>query len=484
MRLASIRHRRLVAAAAAALGALAGCGRLSPPLRAEIAAAAAPLAPAVDDDHAVVAAGRAGVAGTPAPAAWPLAPDAGLERYVAEALARNPAIHAAVREVQGLGYRVPQVTSLDDPMVSIVPPTGDMIETAAGMMDGSVGVTQRIPYPGKLRAKGRIAEQAVRVALDRLADVRIRTVADVRRAYYQYYLAQVSDGLTRRSADLLRQIHDVATARYRSGLATQQDVLRAEVELYGLTNELIAIDQQAATAVARLNALMDRRVDASLPAPSPLDLAAVDWKLEDAMGRAVEASPRIAARRNQLARDLEAVKLARLQYVPDLTVGYTYTFIAAPALSPVATGDDAWNLSLGVNLPIWWQRLRAGVLEGNAQVLRSVAELEEVRNLVFFALQDTLARIDTHYRRAVIQRDVIVPRAWQAVEVSLSDYEAGRLEFTAVIDNWRKWLDHSLAYERSLAALEQAFADLEQLVGVRIGRSPAIASPAVDGRVP
>ena len=55
--------------------------------------------------------------------------------------------------------------------------------------------------------------------------------------------------------------------------------------------------------------------------------------------------------------------------------------------------------------------------------------------------------------------------------MSLSGYEAGRIEFTALIDNWRKWLDQSLAFERSLAALEQAFADLEQLVGVRIGRA-------------
>ena len=289
-----------------------------------------------------------------------------------------------MREVQGLGYRVPQVTSLDDPMVSLVPPTDDMLETAAGMMDGAVGVSQRLPYPGKLRARGRVAEQAVRMALDRLADVRIRTVADVRRAYYQYYLAHVSTQLTRQSADLLRQIHDVASARYRSGLANQQDVLRAEVELYSLTSDLIAIEQQRATAVARLNGLMARRVDGPLPSlarsisPPSTGSSRTSWATRSRRARGSRRSA------TSSRRDLEAVKLARLQYIPDLTVGYSYTFIAAPALSPVATGDDAWNLSLGINLPIWWQRLRAGVLEGNAQVLRSVAELEDVRNLVFF----------------------------------------------------------------------------------------------------
>ena len=67
-----------------ALGGLAGCGRLSPPLRAEIAAAAAPLTPAVDDDAAVAMAGTSAVAAgaTALPDAWPVGPDAGLERYV------------------------------------------------------------------------------------------------------------------------------------------------------------------------------------------------------------------------------------------------------------------------------------------------------------------------------------------------------------------------------------------------------------------
>lgn len=455
-----------------ATAALAGCSAIDPALKDRIAAEAAPLTPSVEDDAAVleVGLGAAG-AGVPAPEAWPVPADADLEDYVSLALERNPAIHRAIREVEGLGYRVPQVTSLDDPMVTIVPPTGDMIETAAGMIDGSVGVAQKIPFPGKLATRGRIAEQAVRVALDRLADVRIRTVADVRKAFDDYYLADVSIGITQRSAALLRQIRDVAAARYRAGLATQQDVLRAEVELYGLTNRLTTLEQQRATATARLNALMNRRIDAPLPPPRPLELDKVEWRLDQAADRAVQDNPRLAALRNQIRQNLEALELARLQYLPDLTVGYTYTFIAAPSLSPVATGDDAQSVSLGINIPLWWQRLRAGVLEGNAQLLRSVAEYEEVRNLILFGLQDTLVRIDTQYRQAVLDEELIVPRAWQAIEVSLPAYQAGRLEFTALIDNWRRWLDFSLDYHRSLAALGQAFADLEQLIGVRIDRS-------------
>ena len=188
------------------------------------------------------------------------------------------------------------------------------------------------------------------------------------------------------------------------------------------------------------------------------------------MQQAVTSNPRLARLQEQIKRDLETVKLARLNYFPDITAGYTYTFISPAGVSPVATGSDVWNLAFGFNLPIWWQRLRARVLEGNAQVLASVEEYAELRNLLFFQLQDTLVKVDTQYRQAVLFRDLIVPRAWQAVEVSTSGYQAGTLAFTALIDNWRKWLEYSLAYQRALAELEQRFADLQQLIGVRVPR--------------
>ena len=143
------------------------------------------------------------------------------------------------------------------------------------------------------------------------------------------------------------------------------------------------------------------------------------------------------------------------------------------AARPVATGDDNWSLPIGLTLPIWWQRIRAGVLEANARTLSSVEALEETRNAVAFGLQDTLVQIDTQYRQAVLFRDLIVPRSLQAVEVSTAAYQAGEIGFSELIENWRNWLEFSLDYHRALVGLEQRFADLQQLVGASLPRNAA-----------
>jgi len=459
---------------------IAACGSIDRALQERVANEAASLSPSVEDDAAVRELGADAISAREL-ASEPLQvpQDARLDQYVGFALERNPSIRRAIRSVQAMGYRVPQVTSLEDPMITFLPPTGDMTETAAGMMEGQVGVSQRIPFPGRLTGRGKVAEGEVRMALAALMDIRIHTVTETARAYYEYYLAEVSIDITRTSQNLLAQIRDVASARYRAGTATQQDILRAEVELYALTNELITLEQRRATAQARLNTLMDRPVDAPLPAPAPFDLEAVDWKLPAAMDQAVESNPQLVRLREQIQRDLEAIRLARLEYFPDLRAGFSYTFIGS-GISPVASGDDNWSLPFGLNLPIWWNRLRAGVLEANAKTLASVEQLEEARNTIFFGLQDTLVKVDTQYRQAVLFRDLLVPRARQAVEVSTAAYQAGQLEFTALIENWRNWLQFSLDYHRALAGLEQRFADLQQLIGIRVPRHPAMEHDVVD----
>ncbi|MEZ4332233.1 MAG: TolC family protein [Myxococcota bacterium] len=464
------RRPRFAAIVAIALSIVA-CGTVDRDLQARVASEAAGLSPSVDDDEGVVRRGLDAARGGVHERELEGPESADLSDFIELALARNPSIRRAIRDVQAMGYRVPQVASLQDPMLTFLPPTGDLVETAAGMMDAQIGVSQRLPFPGRLTRRGRIAEREVLMAFANLADVRIQVAADVARAYFELHLADVSIDITRSSQDLLAQIRDVASARYRAGAATQQDVLRSEVELYALTNELITLEQRRATARARLNALMNRPVDAAMPSPKAFDLEQVDWKLKIAMDRAVESNPKLVRLREQIGRDLEAIRLAKLEYFPDLSVGFTYSFIGS-GISPVANGDDNWSLPIGLSLPIWWQRIRAGVLETNARTLSSIEQLEATRNAIAFGLQDTLVRIDTQYRQAVLFRDLIVPRSLQAVEVSTAAYRSGEIGFTALIENWRNWLEFSLDYHRALVGLEQRFADLQQLIGASVPRSP------------
>ncbi|MBL4688119.1 MAG: TolC family protein [Nannocystaceae bacterium] len=405
--------------------------------------------------------------------------DTGSEAYVQIALKRSPAIRAAAFKVDRLTERIPQATSLDDPMLSVVP-IGEMAETAEGQVGLMSRVSQKLPYPGKLDAKGRIAQQAVAMAVQELNDTRLRIVADTRRAYWSYYFTTRGIEVVQKDRDLIRQFRDVAEAKYKAGTATQQDVLRASVELSNLDNELLTLRQRQTTAVAMLNRLLDRPINAPLPEPRTIELKRISLQLDKLLADAAIYNPRLKKIHERIQMSREQLQLARLGRRPDLTVSLSYNAVDSSGTAPSATGEDQWWLGFGINLPIWAAKLDAAEQEALKGMFQGIAELTDESNAIAFRIQDALVKVETQQRQVILFRDVIIPQARQTVEASDSGYRAGKTDFLTLVDNWRKLLDFQLLYHRSLAQLEKDFADLQRVVGRDLKRTTVPIETAPD----
>lgn len=394
----------------------------------------------------------------------------GVDGYVRAALDRNPSIRAAERRVQRLGARVPQVTSLDDPMFQIAP-FGDMAETASGQVGLMTGVSQKLPFPGKLDTRGKIAEQDVAMALTDLRQTRLRVVADTRRAYWSYYFTTRALQSTRESRSLLSKLKQIAETQYKAGTRTQTDVLRASVELSNLDNELITLGQRQATARSMLNQLMDRPVDAALPEPQVVEPEHLDTGLDTLLTTAARHNPAIAKVHERIEQFRQRQKLARLNRWPDLTVSANYNAVDDEGLSMAATGDDQWWFGFGVNLPIWTEKYEAAEREALQGMLEGVADLTAEQNRIAFQVQDAYLKVEAQQKLVELFKDVIIPQAKQTVDASSSGYRAGSVDFLTLVDNWRKLLNFELMYHRALADMEQAVADLERAVGQDVSRA-------------
>jgi outer membrane protein TolC len=387
------------------------------------------------------------------------------------ALARNPSIFAAQRRVERLGARVPQVTSLDDPMLQVAP-FGEMAETAAGQVGLMTGVSQKLPFPGKLDTRGRIAEQDVAMALADLRQTRLQVVADTRRAFWSYYFATRAIETTRQSRALLSKFQQIAETEYKAGTRSQTDVLRASVELSNLDNELITLAQRQATAQSMLNQLLDRPVDAALPEPSPIQPDNIAEQLDALLVEAARHNPSIQKIHERIEQFRQRKKLAGLSRWPDLTISANYNAVDEDGLAVMANGDDQWWFGFGVNLPIWFEKYEAQEREALSGMLEGVAELSAQRNRVAFAVQDAYLKVEAQQKLVELFRDVIIPQAKQTVDASASGYRAGSVDFLTLVDNWRKLLNFDLMYHRALADMEQAIADLERAVGQDVQRDP------------
>jgi outer membrane protein TolC len=117
------------------------------------------------------------------------------------------------------------------------------------------------------------------------------------------------------------------------------------------------------------------------------------------------------------------------------------------------------------NLPIYRQRLHAAVREAQAEVVAGAREYDAMRDEALESVKDQFALAQSQQEMLHLFRNDILPKARQTLDVSIRDYEVGKVDFLQLIDNWRQVLRFTLAEQRLDTDLRQSLAMLERTVG-------------------
>ena len=387
-----------------------------------------------------------------------------VETYVRYALAQNPNIQAARMRVEAWAYRVPQAASLQDPTLGVTA-FPEPVQTAAGQQEVLITASQKLPWFGKLRTRAEVAEAQVEVARAQLAAVELATIEMVKRAYYELYFVQRAIGITEADRELLLTLTRIAESKYRTGTVSQQDVLRAELEISDRDNQLIRLRQRLDSGQARLARVLHVSPETPLRAIEKLSAGQIPGDLDGLYRQAIAARPELQAQLAAIERDRRAVELASLEYRPDVTLGASWIDISHAGLSGAANGRDAILLGATVNVPIYRKRLDAGVREAEARAVSSVRVYDSLRDQTQEEVADLFAQVSSQRDLLRLFREDIIPKAEQTLTVSIPAYQVEQIDFLQLIDNWRQLLRFQITYERLEAQLRQSLATLERVLG-------------------
>lgn len=402
----------------------------------------------------------------------PLAGPHSVEEFIQVAIAQNPEIQAARKRLEAAAYQVPVEASLQDPMLNMTVLPAP-VQTAAGEQDVIVSGSQKFPWPGKLDRRGLRAEAQTDVLRAELAATELGVIEQVQKIYYELYYVQQAIAVTEEEQNLLAEIRDVASARYKAGKTSQQDVLRAELEISDIENRLIQLRQQQKSTRARLAGMLHIAPQTELQALEKLPGSQIVEDLEALQKQAVSARPELHARLAAIDRDRQAVDLALLDYKPDVTVGLTWIGVDNNGLSRVANGQDVVMLQAGINLPVYRKRLDAQVHSAEAKAVASARDYDSFRDNTLAQVVDLFAKVQSQRDLLTLFEEDILPRSRQTLEVSSRGYNVGEVDFLQLLDNWQQLLRYELAYRRIDASLRQTMAELERVVGGFLGPHPA-----------
>jgi outer membrane protein TolC len=394
-----------------------------------------------------------------------------LPAYLARALAENRDVQAARLNALAMRARVPQVTALEDPMVQngIWPfPSNGPQYALMGFMPYELMVTQQFPWMGTLKLRGCVAQEEAKLALWQLAEAQLAVVAEVKTAYFTLRASEQIIGLLEENRVLAEQIVEIARARLATG-GNEQDVLRAEVAVASIDRELALLESEVTESQAELSQLMHGEIEAPRAvgdAPLPLSLGVT---LDQLTSMALVARPEIQARQVEVQRDRHQVELARKKYWPNFNAGIGYsTMTTVNNPSPLADGRDNVGFVLGFNLPIYREKLDAGVLEAETRVLADARRLESERDKAHRELRTLLAQARAQEKTLSLLEDRIAPKSQLALRNAAAGYRTGTLDFVTLNTAREELLEIRIQVARTEAALGRALAALEKAVGLQL----------------
>ncbi|MFQ5947129.1 MAG: TolC family protein, partial [Anaerolineae bacterium] len=236
------------------------------------------------------------------PAGSPLQPPSGsltqsplqLPDVIKVALRDNPELLAAKAQWFAGQERPAQARSLEDPVLGYGY-FGRSVETRVGPQEQRIGLAQKFPFFGKRRLRGEVAAQeAERLGADYEA-MQVEILARVKAIYYGLYMAHKAIEITEENLDILRRFAGTAISKYAAGKVSQQDVLKAQVELSQLANELLTLRQQKETAAAALNLVLNRPAEAPLGTPGEFVITPLTRTAEELQRKALARSPVLRA---------------------------------------------------------------------------------------------------------------------------------------------------------------------------------------------
>jgi outer membrane protein TolC len=387
-----------------------------------------------------------------------------VEELIDQVLARNPSLTQAVAVRQAAAARYPQVISLEDPMLAATIGPGTFSPDDSGVEFAyRIEVSQKLPYPGKLRLRGENALAEASAAERDVDDVRLQLVQSARMAFYDYFLVERALEVNEDSLRLLRDFRKNAQTRYQTALVPEQDVLQADVEIGKEQDRRLELTQMRQVAIARINTLMHLSPDSTLPpTPKQLDLKEEVPDAQTLRQMALVHRPDLQALADRIAAEEALLGLAHKEFYPDFEPFVMYDRF----MGNVSDNRDlATQLGIKVNLPIYKQRRYGAISEAEARVAQRKAELARLTDQVNYDVQEAYAKVERSEKSVRLYADTILRAAEANVKAAQAAYTTGKVPFLSLIEAQRNEVGLRDRYYEALADYFRRRAVLERAVG-------------------
>jgi len=367
-----------------------------------------------------------------------------LPAAIEQALKNNPRIKAAHQEWKSELETIPQVKALPDPVLSFAL-FGQSIETRLGPQNTRFSLSQKLPFFGKLKIKGEIAESQTAVLEEQYLKTRADVILQVKEVFFTLSWYEETIRITEQEKEILNNLARTAEKKYETGRGSQQDILKVQLEISKSINKLLQLSQGRNAAAAKLNSILNLPPGNSLEPIIGGQSPPLNVELPALYAWAEKERPELKIAQQYIDKNETKLTQAKKDYYPDFNLKFDYITIGGGSTTHSRDGQREAQAQIKLNA--------------------SRASLQDIRNSTMAAINELYLEIKTLEEQIELYEHTLLPQAEQSVKASEIGYVAGKVDFLNLLDGERTILHIKTGYQKLLIDREKSRARLERIVG-------------------
>ncbi len=382
---------------------------------------------------------------------------------------RNLRLQSVKKELEAKMESYSQVVQLED-ILSQFSSFIKELDTKVGNSQNQISIKQSYPFPGALSLKANIAEQEVRIAKEKY-EIAIRdTMTQFKETFYEWeYLPQVIQ-ITKEHLQLLRELEAVASVHFRTGKGGFNDIIKAQIKISKLKDELISLDEEKEVVGAKMAWYFNISTPFPVETPSSHTLIHINVSYPKLIKVAFESQQELKLLLEEIKKSEMAIELAEKKYYPDLSPGFSYFENRKGSRVGNVKSSESFETNPDTRPNLWFGENDAFIREAKLNYQALQKKLEDHKEMLRFEVKHFFYELNKAERLVVLYEKSLLPLAQKALEVSIAEYKTGKTDFLSLLDAETTLLNFRIDYQRALKNHGQNKAMLERLVGKQLSQ--------------
>jgi outer membrane protein TolC len=369
-----------------------------------------------------------------------------LEDYFEIAAENNPGLQSKYLEYEIAMEKIPQVSSLQDPLFSFgyfISP----VETRVGPQRAKFSLTQMFPWFGTLKARGDAAALMAEAKFQAFIDARNNLLYRVAAAYYPLYELEKVISIEMENIRILESYQAIARSKFRNDESPMVDVLRVEILLEDARTNLEILQKKREPLLTTFNKLLNRESDmiVTIADSTAIDPLPENYR-KDSM---LTAHPALRSLELKMKASEAAEIAAQKQGLPKIGAGLDYVIVGEGPLAPADNGKDVLMPMVSVSIPIFRDKYKSAVREAELNQEKFALQREETANALESGYEMALFEFEKQLDLLALYHKQ-VETSEQSLNLLFTAYGNSGKDFEEVL----RMQQQLLKYEKLVAAAE------------------------------